>query len=201
MPADPDEGYGWEKLFTEKLCGYYSNDYGMETRVARFHNVYGPLGTYDGGREKAPAAICRKIALANSSDEIELWGDGLQTRSFMYIDDCLQGVTRLMASDHREPINLGTEQLVTINELVDTVSKIAGKTIGKRYDLDKPQGVRGRNSDNTKLRHVLGWEPTIKLEKGLGITYHWIEEKLRASSDSTGLRPASVAGGDEIIPI
>jgi nucleoside-diphosphate-sugar epimerase len=186
MPADPDEGYGWEKLFTEKLCGYYHTDYGMETRVARFHNVYGPLGTYDGGREKAPAALCRKIALANVDDEIELWGDGLQTRSFMYIDDCLQGVTRLMASDHREPINLGTERLVTINDLVDIISEIAGKHILKRYDLDKPQGVRGRNSDNTKLRQVLGWEPLITLEQGLGITYRWIEEQLRDSADITG---------------
>ena len=177
-PADPDEGYGWEKLFTEKLCRYYIEDFGLETRVARFHNVYGPLGTYDGGREKAPAAICRKVALAEDGGEIEIWGDGLQTRSFMYIDDCVQGIQRLMKSEHRDPINLGTDRLVTINGLVDIVSEIAGKTLQKRHNLSGAQGVRGRNSDNTRLSQVLGWAPGITLEEGLTTTYRWIEAQL-----------------------
>lgn len=178
-PAAPEEGYGWEKLFTEKLCQYYYEDFGMETRVARFHNVYGPLGTYDGGKEKAPAAISRKIALANSIDEIEIWGDGMQTRSFMYVDDCVEGVHRLMHSDIREPINLGTEELITINGLVDTIAGMAGKTISKRHDLSKPQGVRGRNSDNTLIRSLLGWEPQVPLAEGLRETYVWIEGELQ----------------------
>ncbi len=178
-PADPEPGYGWEKLFTEELCKYYWQDYKFEVRIVRFHNVYGPLGTYEGGKEKAPAAICRKIALAKDGDEIEVWGDGNQTRSFMYIDDCIEGLLRIMASDCREPLNLGTDRLVTINELVDIVAKIAGKNIKKKHDLTKPQGVRGRNSDNTKLRQVLGWEPQIPLEVGLEITYKWIEGELR----------------------
>ena len=181
-PADPDEGYGWEKLFTEKLCRYYAEDHGLETRVARFHNIYGPLGTYQGGREKAPAAMCRKVALAKDHSDIEVWGDGLQTRSFMYIDDCVEAIHRLMHSDFRGPLNLGTEQLVTINELVDIVSKIAGKTIGKHHNMEGPQGVRGRNSDNTLLRQILGWEPTVSLEDGLAITYQWIESKLTQQS-------------------
>jgi len=178
-PADPEPGYGWEKLFTEELCRYYWQDYRFETRIVRFHNVYGPLGTYEGGREKAPAAICRKIALAKDGDEIEVWGDGNQTRSFMYIDDCIEGLIRIMASDYREPLNLGTDRLVTINELVDIVAKIAGKNIKKKHDLSKPQGVRGRNSDNTRLRQVLGWEPQTPLEVGLEVTYKWIEGELR----------------------
>lgn len=178
-PADAEEGYGWEKLFTEKLCQYYYEDFGFETRVARFHNVYGPLGTYEGGREKAPAALCRKVALARDGDEIEVWRDGQQTRSFIYIDDCLEGIYRLMQSDHHAPLNLGTERLITINDLVDLIAKIAGKTIRKRHDLSKPQGVRGRNSDNTLMRKVLGWEPQVPLEKGLEITYRWIEGELR----------------------
>ena len=180
-PAEPEEGYGWEKLFTEKLCQYYGEDYGLETRIVRFHNVYGPLGTYDGGREKAPAAICRKVALAHDGDTIEIWGDGLQTRSFMYIDDCLEGVHRLMQSSHRDPLNLGTEELVTVDELVDAACHAAGKTLKKQHLLDKPQGVRGRNSDNTRLRQTLGWEPPTRLEQGLGATYHWIEGQLRGS--------------------
>ena len=186
MPSDPDGGYGWEKLFTEKLCQYYYKDFGLETRVARFHNVYGPLGTYDGGREKAPAALCRKVALAAPGDEIELWGDGLQTRSFMYIDDCVQGVCRLMASEHREPLNLGTERLITINGLVDLVCRISGKTLNKRHDITKPQGVRGRNSDNTRIRQVLGWEPSIPLEEGMATTYRWIEGELRRQGSVPG---------------
>src|SRR5262249_48261064 len=154
-PADPEPGYGWEKLFAEELCRYYFNDYGFETRIVRFHNVYGPLGTYEGGKEKAPAAVCRKIAMAEDGTEIEVWGDGEQTRSFMYVDDCVEGLIRLMASDHREPINLGTDGLVTINELVDLVAQIAGKRVHKRHNLSRPQGVRGRNSDNTLLRRVI----------------------------------------------
>ena len=177
-PYDPDEGYGWEKLFTEKLCQYYLEDYGLETRVARFHNVYGPLGSYDDGREKAPAAICRKVALATPEDEIEGWGDGLQTRSFMHIDDCTEGVYRLMHSEYRQPLNLGTDRLVTIDGLVDIVCQIAGKTLKKQHNLEGPQGVRGRNSDNTRVREVLGWEPLVSLEDGLAITYRWIEAEL-----------------------
>jgi GDP-D-mannose 3',5'-epimerase len=178
-PADPEPGYGWEKLFTEELCRYYWQDYKFETRIVRLHNVYGPLATYEGGREKAPAAICRKIALAKDGDEIEVWGDGNQTRSFLYIDDCIEGLIRIMASEYREPLNLGSDRLVTINELVDIVAKIAGKNIKKKHDLTKPQGVRGRNSDNTRLRQVLGWEPQIPLEVGLEKTYKWIESELR----------------------
>ena len=178
-PAEPEEGYGLEKLFMEKLCQYYYEDYGMETRVVRFHNVYGPLGTYEGGREKAPAAICRKVALAKDGDEIEVWGDGKQTRSFMYVGDCVEGIHRIMRSDYHLPLNLGTDELVTIDQLVDIVAEIAGKRIRKRHDLSKPQGVRGRNSDNTKLREVLGWEPSTSLYDGLTPTYRWIEAQLR----------------------
>ena len=173
-PADPEPGYGWEKLFTEQLCRYYYKDYGFETRIVRFHNVYGPLGTYEGGKEKAPAAICRKVALTEDDGEIEVWGDGEQTRSFMYVDDCVEGLIRIMASDHRDPLNLGTDELVTINELVDMVASIAGKQIRKRHNLSGPQGVRGRNSDNTRLREVLRWEPSIRLEQGLAVTFEWI---------------------------
>lgn len=179
-PADPEEGYGWSKLLTEKLCQYYSEDFGLETRVARFHNVYGPLGTYEGGREKAPAAICRKIALARDGNEIEVWGDGNQTRSFLYIDDCIEGIFRIMRSDdHRPPLNLGADQMISIGELVDIVAHVAEKRIRKRFDTSKPQGVRGRNSDNRKLKQVLGWAPTIPLETGLRLTYRWIEGQLR----------------------
>lgn len=179
IPADPEPGYGWEKLFAEELCRYYKKDYGMETRIVRFHNVYGPLGTYEGGKEKAPAAVARKVALAEDGGDIEVWGDGEQTRSFMHVDDCVEGLIRLMASDYAEPLNLGTDRLVTINELIDIVSEIAGKKLTKHHELSKPQGVRGRNSDNTLLNSVLGWEPTIQLEDGLKITYRWIESELR----------------------
>lgn len=178
-PADPEDGYGWEKLYMERVCRHYHEDYGMETRVVRFHNTYGPLGTYDGGREKSPAAICRKIALANDGDEIEVWGDGKQTRSYNYVSDCVEGIHRLMRSDHREPLNLGQDRMISIDELVDIVAKIAGKTIHKRYDLTKPQGVRGRNSDNTRLNKVLGWEAKVSLEEGLAKTYHWINEQVK----------------------
>ena len=177
-PADPEPGYGWEKLYAEELCRYYWKDYKLETRIVRFHNVYGPLGTYEGGKEKAPAAICRKVALAAEGGVIEIWGDGQQTRSFMYIDDCVEGLVRLMNSGYREPLNLGTDRLVTVDELVDLVYRIAGKRLRKVYDVSKPQGVRGRNSDNTRLRQVLGWEPSTSLEQGLAVTYRWIESEL-----------------------
>jgi GDP-D-mannose 3',5'-epimerase len=177
-PADAEDGYGWEKLFTERMCRHYYEDYGLATYVVRFHNIYGPLGTYDGGREKSPAAICRKVALAQDGGEIEIWGDGRQTRSYCYIDDCVEGITRLMATDEHEPLNLGSDRLVTIDELVDIVAGAAGKRLRKRYDPTKPQGVRGRNSDNTRLRRVLGWEPQITLEEGLSRTYRWIHDQL-----------------------
>lgn len=178
-PALPEEGYGLEKLFMEKLCQYYTEDLGLETRVIRFHNVYGPLGTYDGGKEKAPAAICRKIARAGEGGTVKVWGDGLQTRSFMYIDDCVEGIYRIMRSDHREPLNLGTDELVTINELVELVADVADRTIYMEHDLSKPQGVRGRNSENSRLREVLDWEPPTTLREGLAPTYRWIERHLR----------------------
>lgn len=177
-PADPEPGYGWEKLYAEELCRYMYKDHQLETRIVRFHNVYGPLGTYEGGKEKAPAAVCRKVALAKNGGEIEIWGDGDQTRSFMHVDDCCEGIIRLMRSNYREPLNLGRDDMVSINELVDTVSKIAEKNLVKKHDLSKPQGVRGRNSDNTRLREVLQWEPRITLEEGLRDTYRWIESEL-----------------------
>lgn len=183
-PADPEPGYGWEKLWAEELCRYFRKDYKLETRIVRFHNVYGPLGTYDGGKEKAPAAISRKVALSRDGHEIEVWGDGEQTRSFMYIDDCVEGLIRLMHSNHHEPLNLGTDQLVTINELVDMVCAVAGKRLRKRHDLTKPQGVRGRNSDNSRLRQILGWEPGIPLEQGLAITYKWIESEITKGKEA-----------------
>jgi GDP-D-mannose 3', 5'-epimerase len=179
MPADPEPGYGWEKLYAEELCRYYRKDHGFQTRIVRFHNVYGPLGTYDGGKEKAPAAISRKVALARDGGEIEVWGDGRQTRSFMYVDDCVEGMLRLMESDFGDALNLGTDRLVTVDELIDIVSAIAGKRLVKRHDLSKPQGVRGRNSDNTLLNKVLGWQPAVTLEDGLKTTYRWIEGQLK----------------------
>jgi nucleoside-diphosphate-sugar epimerase len=185
FPAEPEPGYGWEKLYAEELCRYYWHDYKFETRIVRFHNVYGPLGTYDGGKEKAPAAISRKVALTNDGGEIEVWGDGEQTRSFMYIDDCVEGLRRIMASDCRDALNLGTDELVTINQLVDIISDIAGKRLVKRHNLTGPQGVRGRNSDNSLLRRVLGWEPSILLREGLRLTYPWIEDELRKAGRVT----------------
>jgi GDP-D-mannose 3',5'-epimerase len=190
-PADAEKGYGWEKLWAEQLCQYYREDYGLDMRIARFHNVYGPLGTYEGGREKAPAAISRKVALLEDGDEIEVWGDGQQTRSFMYVDDCVEGLIRLMASNYAEPLNLGTEELISIDGLVDLVSKLAGKKLIKRHDLSKPQGVRGRNSDNSRLRQELGWEPSISLEHGLAVTYHWIQSELMKANRI----PSKVAHG------
>lgn len=177
-PADSEPGYGWEKLFTELACKYYLEDYCMQTYIVRFHNIFGPLGTYDGGREKSPAAICRKISLAKQVDEIDIWGDGKQTRSYCYIDDCVDGIYRLMQSDYHQPINLGQDRMVTIDELVDIIANIAGKKITKKHDLTKPQGVRGRNADITLMKKILGWEPQVSLEKGLEITYKWICEQL-----------------------
>jgi nucleoside-diphosphate-sugar epimerase len=182
LPADPEEGYGWEKLYAEKLCQYYLEEGKLRTRVARFHNVYGPLGTYEGGREKAPAAICRKLALAQDGDDVEVWGDGQQTRSFMYVDDCVEGIYRILHSEYPKPLNLGRDDLVSLDDLVDLVSRIAGKMVHKRHKLDAPQGVRGRNSDNSRLREVLGWEPTIPLEVGLERTYRWIDSRLQRSA-------------------
>ncbi len=179
-PAEPQDAYGWEKLVTERLCTHYREDYGLETRIVRFHNIFGPLGTWDGGREKAPAALCRKIAVAKLSGnpEIEIWGDGEQTRSFCYIDDCVTGIYKLMRSDYREPLNLGQDRMVTINQLADIIAEIAGVRIARKH-IPGPQGVRGRNSDNTRLRAVLGWEPQVSLENGLARTYQWIEEMVR----------------------
>jgi nucleoside-diphosphate-sugar epimerase len=177
-PADAEDGYGWEKLMAERLCRHYHEDYGLATYSVRFHNIFGPLGTYDGGREKSPAAICRKVALATDGDEIEVWGDGQQTRSYCYVSDCVEGIYRLMRSDHHEPINLGQDRMVTVDELVEMVAILAGKTIKKRHDLTKPQGVRGRNADLTLMRSVLGWEPQVSLEQGLAATYSWIKEQL-----------------------
>jgi GDP-D-mannose 3', 5'-epimerase len=179
FPAEPEPGYGWEKLYAEELCRYYRHDYEFETRIVRFHNVYGPLGTYDGGKEKAPAAICRKVALEQDGGQIEIWGDGQQTRSFMYVDDCVEGLVRIMASDCGDALNLGTDELVTIDQLVDLVCEVAGKQLRKRNNLEGPQGVRGRNSDNSRLRQIVGWEPSISLRQGLTWTYPWIEAELR----------------------
>ena len=185
-PADPQDAYGWEKLISEKLCEYYHGEYGFEARVVRFHNIYGPYGTYDGGREKVPAALCRKIALADDGGEIEVWGDGEQTRSFCYIDDCVEGIYRLMQSDHREPLNLGTDHMVSVNELAELIMAVAGKRVSLRH-VDGPQGVRGRNSDNSRLRAVLGWEPGTTLEDGLVPTYRWIAEQVSAASSEKAL--------------
>jgi GDP-D-mannose 3', 5'-epimerase len=179
-PAQPQDAYGWEKLLTERLCMHYAQDYGLDTRTVRFHNIFGPLGTWDGGREKAPAALCRKVAYAKltGNHEVEIWGDGEQTRSFCYIDDCVVGLYKLMRSEYREPLNLGQDRLVTINQLADLIAEIAGIAIVKKH-VPGPQGVRGRNSDNTRLREVLQWEPEIALEEGLYRMYIWIEEQVR----------------------
>lgn len=177
-PADPDNEYGWEKIFSERVYKSYYEDYGLDIRIARYHNIFGPEGTYEGGREKAPSALCRKIALAKDRDEIEIWGDGNQTRSFCYIDDCLEGSWRLMESDFKEPLNIGSDRLVSINEMADIIADIAGKKIRKTHQLDKPQGVRGRNSDNTLCKKVIGWEPKISLEEGLKRNYQWIRENI-----------------------
>ena len=205
-PADPEEGYGWEKMYAEKLCQYYDEEEKIPTRVARFHNIYGPLGTYEGGREKAPAAISRKVALATDGDAIEVWGDGQQSRSFTYVDDCVEGIFKIMRSDHSAPLNLGSDRLVTVDELVDLVADAAGKQLMKEHDLSQPQGVRGRNSDNSECREVLGWEPATKLEDGLRKTYVWIESELEKAgrldrpsvSDSAPHQVESQVSGREV---
>jgi nucleoside-diphosphate-sugar epimerase len=179
-PAMPEDGYGWEKLFSERMCRHFEEDFGLQSRIARFHNVYGPYGTWDGGREKAPAAICRKVLEAKVSGrhEIEIWGDGHQTRSFMYIDDCTKGVEAIYESEIHEPINLGSNELVTINQLVDIVEEIAGVQLERNYNLNAPKGVNGRNSDNTLIKRYLGWEPPIRLKDGMAKTYAWIERQM-----------------------
>ncbi|HWP59914.1 MAG TPA: NAD-dependent epimerase/dehydratase family protein [Candidatus Acidoferrales bacterium] len=195
-PAQPQDAYGWEKLMAERLCQHYHEEYGMRTRIVRFHNIFGPLGTWDGGREKAPAALCRKIAVAKltGNPEIEIWGDGEQTRSFCYIDDCIAGIYKLMQSDYPHPLNLGQDRLVTINELADMIARIAGVKIVKKH-VPGPQGVRGRNSDNSRLREVLNWEPAISLEEGLTRTYRWIESQVRAHRAGVRSGAASVPAG------
>jgi nucleoside-diphosphate-sugar epimerase len=181
-PAMPEDGYGWEKLFSERMCRHFSEDFGIETRVARFHNVYGPFGTYDGGREKAPAAICRKIAHAKIAgiSDIEIWGDGNQTRSFMYIEDCVKGSQMIMNGKSSEPVNLGSEEMVSINQLVSVTEEIAGIKLNRKYDLNAPQGVRGRTSDNAMMREVYDWEPTTSLASGLAKTYQWIYDEIKS---------------------
>ncbi len=193
-PAYPQDAYGWEKLISERLCMHYREDYGIETRTVRFHNIFGEDGTWDGGREKVPAAMCRKIARAKllGYPTIEIWGDGEQTRSFCYIADCVEGIYRLMRSDHYEPLNLGQDRMVSINELADIIANIAGIEISKKH-VEGPQGVRGRNSDNTLLREVLGWEPQLSLEDGLAITYRWIEDQVRADLIAKGELTSAMA--------
>jgi nucleoside-diphosphate-sugar epimerase len=185
-PAMPEDGYGWEKLFSERMCRHFREDFGIHTRVARYHNVYGPFGTYDGGREKAPAAICRKVAQAvlSGDDSIEIWGDGEQSRSFMYIDDCVVGSIKIARGDFVDPLNLGSSELVTINQLVDIVEDIAGVSLTRNYKLDAPQGVRGRNSDNSLIDSVLDWEPSISLREGLEQTYSWVHHSLSGSTEA-----------------
>ncbi len=180
-PAKPEDGYGWEKLFSEIITQYGARDEGMDIRIARFHNCYGPFGTWNGGREKAPAALCRKVieAQKNNTNEIEIWGDGLQTRSFMYVDDCIEGMSRLWESDYTDPVNLGSSELVSINQMVDMIEQIAGTNLERKYLLDKPQGVRGRNSDNSLIKKITGgWEPSVKLFHGLEKTYSWIYDQM-----------------------
>jgi nucleoside-diphosphate-sugar epimerase len=179
-PADPEDGYGWEKLFSERMCRHFAEDFGLQTRVARFHNIYGPFSAFRGGREKAPAAICRKVIEAQlaGTNEIEIWGDGEQTRSFTYIDDCIEGTLRLMDSDVADPLNIGSSELVSINDLVTIVEGIAGVELPRRYDLAAPKGVRGRNSDNTRICAELGWEPSVRLVDGLRATYQWVRSEM-----------------------
>lgn len=174
-PADPNEAYGWEKLFTEEMVKAYQKDYGLDIRITRYHNIYGPEGTYKGGKEKAPAALCRKVAEASNPGVIEIWGDGKATRSFCYIDDCVRGTIALMESDYDKPLNIGSDRLVTVDELADIVTAISGKKLKKQYNLAAPEGVRGRNADLTLVKKILGWEPKISLEEGLGNTYRWID--------------------------
>jgi nucleoside-diphosphate-sugar epimerase len=189
----PEDGYGWEKLFSERMCRHFREDFGLTTHVARFHNVYGPHGTWEGGREKAPAAICRKVihAKVTGEHEIEIWGDGHQTRSFLYIDDCLSGIDQLMHSDIEEPINLGSSELVTVNGLVGMVEEIAGIRLRRTYELDAPKGVNGRNSDNTKIQEYLGWEPSVRLRDGMEKTYAWIEQEYLAKYGRVVVAPCA----------
>jgi nucleoside-diphosphate-sugar epimerase len=202
-PAMPEDGYGWEKLFSERMCRHFLEDFGLQTRVGRYHNVYGPHGTYEGGREKAPAAICRKVAEAVllGHNEIEIWGDGEQTRSFTYIDDCITGTLLVTSGDSPEPVNIGSSELVTINQLVATVEAIAGVTLKRRYLLDAPQGVRGRNSDNTKIRQIYNWEPSITLLEGLSKTYAWVFEEVSRSLLSGATTPAELDGSYEAVSV
>lgn len=194
-PAMPEDGYGWEKLFSERMCTHFREDYGLVTRMARFHNVYGPNGTWEGGREKAPAAMCRKVieAKLSGNHDIEIWGDGLQTRSFMYIDDCLIGVQKFLHGDCVDPLNLGSDELVTINQLLDIVEDIAGIKLNRHYNLDAPKGVNGRNSDNTLISETFGWAPSIKLREGMEKTYNWIlaehNEKYHGNVPTRGAAP------------
>jgi nucleoside-diphosphate-sugar epimerase len=184
-PAEPEDGYGWEKLFSERMCRHFTEDFGLETRVVRYHNVYGPLGTYDGGREKAPAAICRKIAEAkiNKKEEIEVWGDGEQTRSFMYISDCIEGTKKIFNSNLIEPYNVGSDEQVSINQMIDLIEEIADYKVKRKYLLDKPKGVRGRSSDNTKIIQDLSWSPSINLKQGLDKTYNWIVGQIKSGNN------------------
>ncbi|MDR1581888.1 MAG: NAD-dependent epimerase/dehydratase family protein [Prevotellaceae bacterium] len=188
-PAMPEDGYGWEKLFSERMCRHFREDFGITTRIARFHNVYGPFGTFDGGREKAPAAICRKIinAKLSGNHEIEIWGDGLQTRSFMYIDDCTKGIQAITNSNITEPINLGSDEMVSINQLVDIVEDIAKIKMVRRYNLDAPKGVRGRSSDNTLIKQLLGWAPDIRLYNGMEKTYAWIYDQIKSGTSKDSI--------------
>jgi nucleoside-diphosphate-sugar epimerase len=181
-PADPDNEYGWEKLFSERLALNYKTECALETRIARFHNVYGPYGAWRGGREKAPAAMCRKVAEIEDGDEVEVWGDGKQTRSFCFISDCLEGVHRLMLSDYDQPLNIGSDEMVSINELLRLVAEVAGKRVRVRHDTTQPQGVRGRNSDNTLIKQVLGWAPGVSLREGIAHTYPWIQQQVRGDA-------------------
>lgn len=204
-PGLPEDGYGWEKLFSERMCRHFREDFGIQTRVARFHNVYGPHGTWHGGREKAPAAICRKVIAAKASGkhEIEIWGDGNQTRSFMYIDDCVEGIQKIMHSNIYEPINLGSSELVSINQLVDIAEAIAGIKLERHYKLDAPKGVTGRNSDNTKIKGYLGWEPSTKLCDGIAATYKWIEQEFQREVGGAGaatMATSSFQHGSRPIP-
>ena len=185
IPADPEKGYGWEKLFAEQLTTYYHEECGLDVRIVRFHNIYGLLSTYDGGKEKAPAAICRKVAMAVDGTDIEVWGDGEQTRSFCHIDDCIEGLRRIMESGYTKPINLGTDELITVNQLVDAVCQAAGKHLRRNHDLSKPQGVRGRNSDNTVLKEVIGWQPAITIQEGIKDTYDWIAKEIATRNVTT----------------
>jgi nucleoside-diphosphate-sugar epimerase len=200
IPADPEKGYGWEKLYAEELVKYYREDHGLDTRTVRFHNIYGPLGAYQGGKEKAPAALMRKVACAEDGGEIEVWGDGKQTRTFCHVDDCVEGLRRIMNSGYHEPLNLGTDELVTINELVDTIAEVAGKDVTKDHDLSKPQGVRGRNSDNARLKKVTGWGPQISLKEGIAKTYPWIYEEMHEQGEAKPPTPDPAAESQTTAP-